>query len=79
MCKRYLLLKYREQLRVVERFIVEIERRQPDGDQSRWEAFINRESCTDEVLKPLDLEFERWLRNRFACETGPADPSERQR
>jgi len=64
LCSRYLLLKYRDQLPLVARFIVEIEERARDHDGPRWEAFINRGSLTDEMLKPLDLEFERWLQSR---------------
>jgi len=57
-------LKYQEQLPVVERFIIEIEWRVQGRDGSGWGIFIDRESSTDEVLKPLDLEFERWLQSR---------------
>jgi hypothetical protein len=62
LCKQYLRLKYPDRLASVEEFIFQVEALDNGGDGSNWEPFIDLQSITDEVLKPLDLEFETWLR-----------------
>jgi hypothetical protein len=62
LCKQYLRLHHRNNLPLVEDFILEIEGSERDGDGSKWESFLDLRSITDEGLKPLDLEFARWLK-----------------
>jgi hypothetical protein len=52
-CRRYLRLKYADKGEQVERFIRHID------ETENWKAFTDADSITDEVLKPLDLEFEK--------------------
>jgi len=45
----------------VEDFIMATERAGACEEDARWERLIDVDSFTDQVLEPLDLEFERWL------------------
>lgn len=61
LCKQYLRLKHGERLPWVEDFIMATERAGACEEDARWERLIDVDSFTDQVLEPLDLEFERWL------------------
>jgi hypothetical protein len=62
LCKLYLRLKHEDRLARVEEFIQEVEGALPEGGGAIWERFIDLNSITDEVMKPLDVAFKTWSR-----------------
>ena len=60
-CKQHLREKYRDQLALVEEFIIEIEGASKNGDVTRWGQFTDIKDIRNEMLKRLDSHFESWL------------------
>ena len=62
-CKQHLREKYRDQLALVEEFIIEIEGAPKNGDVTRWGQFTDIKDIRNEMLKRLDGHFESWLKS----------------
>ena len=60
-CRQHFREKRQEQLELVEEFIVEIEGTGKNHNINRWSRFADANAKTDEMLKRLDIEFEKWL------------------
>ena len=60
-CKQHLRGKYRDKLGLVEEFIVEIEGARKNCDVTRWGQFTDIKDIKEEMLKRLDVHFEKWL------------------
>jgi hypothetical protein len=60
-CKQHLREKYRDKLGLVEEFIIEIEGARKDCDVTRWGQFTDIKDIKEEMLKRLDVHFEKWL------------------
>jgi hypothetical protein len=60
-CKQHLREKYRDQRRLVEEFIVEIEGAPKTCDVTRWSQFTDIKDIKKEMLKRLEVHFEKWL------------------
>jgi hypothetical protein len=58
LCKMYLRLKHGEGLPEIESFITDLDHR------CAWDQFVDIDDIKDQVLAPLDREFERWCRTR---------------
>ena len=53
--------KYRDQLALVEEFIVEIEGSPKNCDLTRWGQFTDIKDIKREMFKRLEVHFENWL------------------
>ena len=53
--------RYRDQLGLVEEFIVEIEGAPKNCDVTRWGRFTDIKDIKREMLKRLEAHFEKWL------------------
>jgi hypothetical protein len=60
-CKQHLREKYRDKLRLVEEFIVEIEGAPKNSDVTRWGQFADIKDIKKELFKRLEVHFENWL------------------
>jgi hypothetical protein len=60
-CRQHLREKRHDKLELVEEFIVEIEGTGKNHDINRWSRFADASWKNDEMLKRLDVEFEKWL------------------
>ena len=60
-CKQHLREKYRDQLGLVEEFIVEIEGVPRNCDVTRWGQFTDIKDIKKEMFKRLEVHFENWL------------------
>src|SRR6266446_9079019 len=60
-CKQHLREKYRDQLGLVEEFIVEIEGVPKNCDVTRWGQFTDIKDIKKEMFKRLEVHFENWL------------------
>ena len=60
-CKQHLREKYRDQLGLVEEFIVEIEGAGKNSDITRWGQFTDIKDIKKEMLERLEVHFEKWL------------------
>jgi hypothetical protein len=60
-CRQHLREKRLDQLGLVEEFIAEIEGTGKNHNVSNWGRFADASWKNDEMLKRLDLEFEKWL------------------
>jgi hypothetical protein len=60
-CKQHLREKYRDQLGLVEEFIVEIEGPPKNFDVTRWGQFTDIKDIKKEMLNRLEAHFEKWL------------------
>jgi hypothetical protein len=60
-CKQHLREKYRDQLGLVEEFIVEIEGPPKNFDVTRWGQFTDIKDIKKEMLNRLAAHFEKWL------------------
>ena len=60
-CKQHLRDKYRDKMGLVEEFIVEIEGEPKSCDVTRWGQFTGIKDIKKEMLKRLEVHFEKWL------------------
>ena len=60
-CKQHLREKSLDKLALVEEFIVEIEGARKNCDVTRWGQFTDIKDIKEEMLKRLDVHFEKWL------------------
>jgi hypothetical protein len=60
-CKQHLRENHQGQIALVEEFIGEIEGAGKNRDVAKWGQFADASWKNDEMLKRLDLEFEKWL------------------
>ena len=60
-CKQHLREKYRDQLGLVEEFILEFEGDRKNCDVTRWDRFSDIKDIKKEMLKRLEAHFEKWL------------------
>jgi hypothetical protein len=60
-CKQHLREKYRDQRGLVEEFIVEIEGAPKNCDVTGWGRFTDIKDVKKEMLKRLEVHFEKWL------------------
>ena len=60
-CKHHLREKYRDKPGLVEEFIVEFEGARKNCDVTRWGQFTDIKDIKGEMLKRLDVHFEKWL------------------
>ena len=60
-CKQHLREKYRDKLRLVEEFIVEIEGAPRNCDVTRWGQFTDIKDIKKEMFTRLEVHFENWL------------------
>jgi hypothetical protein len=60
-CKQHLREKYRDKLRLVEEFIVEIEGAPKNCDVTCWGQFADIKDIKREMFKRLEVHFENWL------------------
>jgi hypothetical protein len=61
LCKQHLRNKHKDNLALVEEFIVEIEGSGKDYDITRWGQFTDIKDINEEMLTRVDLQFDRWL------------------
>ena len=61
LCKEHLREKYPDKLGLVEEFIVEIEGPSKTADVTRWSRFTDIKGIKKEMLRRLELHFEKWL------------------
>jgi hypothetical protein len=61
-CKQHLREKYRDQLGLVEEFILEIEGAAKNCDVTRWGQFTDIKDIKKEMFKRLEVQFENWLK-----------------
>lgn len=59
LCKQHLRENHQRQIALVEEFILEIEGH--THDVAKWGQFADASWKNDEMLKRLDVEFEKWL------------------
>jgi hypothetical protein len=60
-CKQHLREKYRDKPGLVEEFIVEFEGARKNCDVTRWGQFTDIKDIKEEMLKRLEVHFEKWL------------------
>jgi hypothetical protein len=60
-CKQHLRKKIPGQVGLVEEFIVEFEGARKNCDVTRWGQFTDIKDIKKEMLKRLELHFEKWL------------------
>jgi hypothetical protein len=60
-CREHLRENHRDNLALVEEFIVEIEGAGKNHDPAQWLRFSDASWKNSEMLKRLDREFEAWL------------------
>ena len=60
-CKEHLRQEHHEKLGLVEEFIQEIEGTGKNHDLAKWGQFADASWKNDEMLRRLDIEFEKWL------------------
>ena len=60
-CKEHLREKHADKLGLVNEYILEIEGAGKNHDVSNWGQFADASWKNDEMLKRLDVEFEKWL------------------
>jgi hypothetical protein len=60
-CKQHLREKYRDNLGLVEEFIVEIEGAPKNFNVTRWGQFTDIKDIKEEMFKRLEIHFENWL------------------
>ena len=60
-CKQHLREKYRNQAGLVEEFIVEIKGAPKNCDVTRWGRFADIKGIKKEMLKRLEMHFEKWI------------------
>ena len=60
-CKQHLRRKYPDKLGLAEKFIVEIQGARKDCDITSWGQFTDIKDITEEMLKRLEVHFEKWL------------------
>jgi hypothetical protein len=60
-CKLHLRETYRDKPGLVEEFIVEIEGVRKNCDVTRWGQFTDIKDIKEEMLKRLEVHFEKWL------------------
>ena len=60
-CKQHLREKYRDQRGLVEEFILEFEGDRRNCDVTRWDQFTDIKDIKKEMLKRLEVHFEKWL------------------
>jgi len=61
LCKQHLREKYPDELGLVEEFIVEIEGPAKNCDVTRWGQFTDIRGIKKEMLRRLEIQFEKWL------------------
>ena len=61
LCEQHLREKHRDQLELVEEFIREFEGTGKNRDISCWDRFTDIKDIKEEMLKRLELHFEKWL------------------
>jgi len=61
LCKNHLREKYRDKLGLVEGFILEIEGGPKNCDVTRWGQFADIKGIKKEMIKRLEVRFEKWL------------------
>lgn len=61
LCKQHLREKYKGRLALVEEYIAEIEGSDKGHDVTRWSQFTDIKDIKEEMLKRLDVHFEKWL------------------
>jgi hypothetical protein len=62
LCKQYLRNRYPDSLPEVEDFIASVERGGNDRGISPWERLIDATNISDELLWPLEVKFQSWLK-----------------
>ena len=71
-CKQHLREKYRDKLGLVEEFIVEFEGARKDQPRPTcWTRFTDIKDIKEEMLKRLEVHFEKWLNLWRSDETRP--------
>jgi hypothetical protein len=60
-CKQHLREKYRDQLELVEEFILEFEGAGKNSDVTCWNRFTDIKDIKKEMLKRFEAHFEKWL------------------
>ena len=60
-CKRHLREKYHDRGELVEEFILEVEGTGKDSDLTRWGRYTDASHIEKEMLRRLDISFEKWL------------------
>jgi len=60
-CKQHLREKYRDNLGLVEEFIVEIEGAPKKFNVTSWGKFTDIKDIKEEMFKRLEIHFENWL------------------
>jgi len=61
LCKEHLRLKNPSNLGLVDEFIHELEGEGKNQDITRWSQFADMKDVKEEMLKRLDVAFEKWL------------------
>ena len=61
LCKNHLREKYRDKLGLVEEFILEIEGGHKNCDVTRWGQFADIKDIKKDMIKRLEVRFEKWL------------------
>jgi len=61
LCKNHLREKYRDRLGLVEEFILEIEGGPKNCDVTQWGQFADIKDIKKEMIKRLEVRFEKWL------------------
>jgi len=60
-CKNHLRERYRDKMALVEEFILEIEGGGKNCDVTRWGQFADIKDIQKEMIKRLEIRFEKWL------------------
>jgi hypothetical protein len=60
-CKNHLREKYGDKMALVEEFILEIEGGGKNCDVTRWSQFADKKDIKKQMIKPLEVRFEKWL------------------
>jgi hypothetical protein len=82
LCKQHLRDKHSEKLKLVEEYILEVEGTGKDRDLTRWGSFTDIKGLTDDTLKRVERDFDRWLdpsRSRRAASQGRRKSSRSER
>lgn len=61
LCKAHLREQHRDQLVLVEEFIIEIEGTEEAQDLASWNQFADVKRSTAEMIQRLDAAFAKWL------------------
>jgi len=60
-CKLHLRETHKNQLLLVEEFVLEIEGAGKNQDTTKWQQFTDMKGDTEEMLGRLDASFNKWL------------------